>query len=382
MTISTIHVKSVYSSALLLCIHILFCAPVALAEPVFKAGFTAPTSEDDPFFSRVAQVMKAAADDLNIELEINYSTRSSSLYARKKGVKLMASFQPDYFLTGFWPGGAYYHIQESQSRGIRSFVIDSPIILSSDFPATEPRKEIRQWLGQMSPDYQQASYQLADILINAAKKQNLVGEDGKVHMIAISGNEGDISVIERMKGLKERTESMQDVVLEEIILAGWSDVIASRATEKLLSKYPQATVIWSASDLMAQGAAAAIEKHGKTPGKDVLVGGFDLTKKALQDIQSGRINASIGGHFLEGAWALVLLYDYHHGVDFADELGVRFQSSMQAVTAENIDDYEYLLEESNWIDIDFGQLSKVINNKRKRYDFSLPELIKTAETTN
>ena len=36
-------------------------------------------------------------------------------------------------------------------------------------------------------------------------------------------------------------------------------------------------------------------------------------------LRSGRLAALAGGHFMSGAWVLVMLYDYHHGHDFADE---------------------------------------------------------------
>ena len=35
---------------------------------------------------------------------------------------------------------------------------------------------------------------------------------------------------------------------------------------------------------------------------------------------SGRLTALAGGHFIAGAWTLIMIYDYHElGRDFADE---------------------------------------------------------------
>jgi hypothetical protein len=51
--------------------------------------------------------------------------------------------------------------------------------------------------------------------------------------------------------------------------------------------------------------------------------------EALEALRSGRLTSLAGGHFITGAWALVLIYDYHHGRDFADE-GLEMQRSMFA----------------------------------------------------
>lgn len=68
---------------------------------------------------------------------------------------------------------------------------------------------------------------------------------------------------------------------------------------------------------------------------------------------------------------MILLYDYHKGIDFADELGVKFHSPMYAITAENIDRYRPLLEGMDWNKVDFTKFSKAFNPELKRYDFSL-----------
>lgn len=72
---------------------------------------------------------------------------------------------------------------------------------------------------------------------------------------------------------------------------------------------------------------------------------------------------------------LILLYDYHKGIDFAGELGLKFYSPMHAITAENIDRYRLLLEGVNWEDVDFTKFSKVLNPSLKHYDFSSSALL-------
>ena len=44
-------------------------------------------------------------------------------------------------------------------------------------------------------------------------------------------------------------------------------------------------------------------------------------------MRTGELSALAGGHFMAGAWALVMLYDYAHGVDFASE-GLELRTSI------------------------------------------------------
>lgn len=345
----------------------------ASAEPVFKVGFVVPTVKGDPFFTEVTKAMQAAARDLNIELAIEYAGRSMPVYNKRNGVKLMRDYKPNYFITGNWPGGAKYHLQEAQDQGIKSFVINTPMTSS----VGAPRSELSNWLGQMSPDNFQASYQLADILISEARNRKLAASDGKVHMVALNGNADEAVSEQRLAGLNARVNGYQDAVLQEAVLAGWQKETAYRETLRLLEQFPNISVIWAASDLMAEGAAEAAEKAGRKPGEDIVIGGFDWNEENLRDIERGRLTASMGGHLLEGVWALVLLYDYHKGIDFARELDVDFESSMYAITTQNIKQYSHLVEGMDWDKVDFTRFSKALNPRLRSYDFSLSMVFKT-----
>lgn len=371
MSIKTLTRKP-YCNRVVLCLLLLLSSGTGVwAEPVFKVGFVVPSDPDDPFFSEVLNVMQAAARDLNIELITEYAGRSMPMYAKRRGLKLMKTHKPGYFLTGNWPGAAKFHLLQAEEQGIKSFVINTPFDASGDASVGAPRKTSPNWLGQMTPDNRQASYLLADILIREARKRKLTGPDGKVHLIALSGNGEDTTSLHRLEGLETRVEGFKDAALNEVVLAGWQKETAYRETIRLLELFPHTSVVWAASDHMAQGAAEAAEELGKKPGGNIMIGGFDWNDENLRDIGTGRLTASIGGHVFEGAWALVLLYDYHKGIDFARELDVSFQSSMYAITTENIGQYSRLPEGVDWDKVDFTRFSKALNPKLKGYDFSL-----------
>ena len=89
--------------------------------------------------------------------------------------------------------------------------------------------------------------------------------------------------------------------------------------DQLYRLYPDARLVWAGNDLMAFGAMAAWEKRGGKPGMDAWFSGINTSTEALEAVKSGRLTSLAGGHFITGAWAMVMIYDYHHGRDFADE---------------------------------------------------------------
>ncbi|MEE4242861.1 MAG: hypothetical protein V2I36_15440 [Desulfopila sp.] len=85
------------------------------------------------------------------------------------------------------------------------------------------------------------------------------------------------------------------------------------------------------------------------------------------------MTTTVGGHFMDGAWVLVLLYDYHHGRDFYLE---HLQSQMLPLKQDNVVQYQQLLNREEWPRIDFTQFSKVHNPHLQKYDFSVAAVLR------
>jgi hypothetical protein len=133
-------------------------------------------------------------------------------------------------------------------------------------------------------------------------------------------------------------------------------------------------LVWAGSDQMAFGAMATWEKHGSKPGVDAWFSGINTSTEALEAIKSGRLTALAGGHFITGAWALVLIYDYHHGRDFADE-GVETQRPMFAQFTPDLANRYIERFSSGFDSVDFRRYSKVKNPQLKHYDFGFQQLL-------
>ena len=146
-----------------------------------------------------------------------------------------------------------------------------------------------------------------------------------------------------MNGLRSVANSHADAVLEEVAPAFWQREAAARHTRDLLERHPETNVIWAASDNMAAGAVEAIRESGRKPGVDVLVGGIDWSPFVREMIEDGEVAVSLGGHFLDGAWSIVMLFDHHRGEEF--EVGIS-QSKYEVLTKENRSRYLAYFDES------------------------------------
>jgi hypothetical protein len=82
------------------------------------------------------------------------------------------------------------------------------------------------------------------------------------------------------------------------------------------------------------------------------------------------MHVTIGGHFLAGAVALILIHDYHNGIDFVDDTGVQMITPVYPITAGNIQKYIKVLDRTKWNKIDFRRFSKKYNPDLKHYDFT------------
>lgn len=353
---------------------ILMPVPAQSEQPP-EVYFFHPDTQNTPFWGKVHDVMAAAADDLGIELH-GVAARDNSISVKRAGMELVESLgRGDYLITGYWSLSTAKFIEVAEQRGVKVFIINADFSAEENRELGLPRSRFKRWIGHMYANDEQAGYELADALITKAVKAGKVAKDGKVHVIALYG--GDQSVVSeaRDKGLKRRVGAFSDAHLDRVMSAMWDKESAIPITLQMLNENPEASVVWAASDSMAFGSIDAAKSLGRKPGVDVFIGGVDWSDQGIESVASGALTASVGGHFLEGAWSLILVHDHHYGIDFVDDPGIRSMTSMHSVTADTIQDYMEKLNNPDWSRIDFKRFSKKHNPSLKTYDFSLQALL-------
>lgn len=85
------------------------------------------------------------------------------------------------------------------------------------------------------------------------------------------------------------------------------------AFESLYQANPSIKGVWAANGGTATGVMTAIRNAGKVPGEDILVVAMDLNPENVVAVKDGSLLFDIGGHWLQGGFALVVMYDYLNG---------------------------------------------------------------------
>lgn len=364
--------------ALLMLLAWIFVLPVSGAygddRPIRVAYFN-PHNADDPFWLPVERFMRAAANDLNIEVTTYVAAHNRATMIDQVRQAVMAKDKPDFIVFKNFKSNAPEILNIAELNGVKSFIFNAGLTNEERAKNGGPREHYRQWVGQMLPGDELAGYNLATALIKRARDLGLFDNDGKVVMTGLTGNLSDSAAIERNKGLERALEENPDVVFHQLVPARWDRAQAAQKAEGLFRRYPNIAVIWAANDPMALGAIDAAAKVGLVAGESFITGGVDWNPPALEAIKDGTLHTSIGGHFMEGGWVMVLLYDYVHGQDFADDGGAARFSEMAGLTAANLDKYLGKFLNEDWDRVDFSQFSKVRNSVLKSYDFSLDRIL-------
>jgi len=357
----------------------LLLAALAAAVPVGaqKVAFINPGKSDEVYWVTAARGMSAAAEDLGLQLEVRFTERDHTRaieIARELAARPSAT-RPDYVVITNDNAMGAGQLRVLDAAGIRTVFAYSTIAPSERGEIGGPRERFKGWLGSIEPRAEDAGYLTARALIEAGRRAHAHAADGKLHLLALAGDRTTPSSIQRNNGLQQAVDEASDVVLDQLVYAAWSRDKAAEQAEWLFNRHPGARLVWAGSDVMAFGAIQALEKQGGKPGSSHLFSGVNTSMEALQAVGNGRLSALAGGHFICGAWAMVLIHDHARGRDFASE-GLEFNRTMFALfdaqsAARFIERYA-----GGFSGIDFRRYSKAANPKLVRYDFDFAQFLR------
>jgi ABC-type sugar transport system substrate-binding protein len=345
-----------YRARFLISFLLLLTAPLANAGPKPSVVFLSP--DDSRFWQLVSGFMEAVAEDLEVDLEVQYDQESHRFsYLRMAKNVLSREEKPDYLLFM-----CKEHVTESMLRladgaGVKTFTFNTDVPDAARASIGTPRTVLPRWLGHLSPDNIAAGRTLVTLLGKEAEQLGL-RSGSSLPMVALSGTLDSSAAKDRNGGLLAAAVQQRSALLQ-LVSADWSRALAREKTEILLKRYPRTASIWSASDGMALGAITAARNAGRIPGEDLLVGGIDWQPEALEKIRQGELLVSLGRHFMGGGLALLLLHDYHHGRDFGDmSPDYVFRYELEPATRDNVDQVQRIMDSENWSAVDFRQFSR------------------------
>ncbi|MFZ6723152.1 ABC transporter substrate-binding protein [Undibacterium sp. Ji49W] len=359
-----------------------FCCVIGVGLPAsalaMSVTFLNPGKSDEIYWVTAANSMAAAASSLGIRLEVLYAERDHLKpleFARQIAARPAAA-RPDYVVLPNDYAVGPEVLRTLDAANIKTFFAYSGITEQSERAIVgRPRQIYKNWLGSLEPRAEDAGYITARKLIERGRAEKWTATDGKLHLLAIAGDRSTTTSFKRTEGMRRAVAETRDVVLDQIVYGEWSRAKAQEQSMWLYQRYPQTRLIWTANDLMAFGAIESWRVRGGNPGRDASFSTINTSSEAFTALESGSLTALSGGHFIAGAFSLVMLYDYHHGKDFINE-GLELERSMFILfTPEEARLFQSRFGDMNFSRVDFRKFSKVFNPAVKKYNFSFRQLL-------
>jgi len=360
---------------LILAIFSLGVGKLALAMSVV---FINPGKANEIYWLTASRAMAAAAKQLGVQLEVMYAERNhlnAIVFARQIAAR-PKELRPDYVILSNDYASAPEVLRLLDAAGVYSFLAFSGIAEQRERALVQlPRQRYPHWLGSLEPDSIEAGYLTMQALAAQALQQKLYADDGKIHVLAIAGDRATTTSRKRNQGMLQALASHPELVLDQLVYGEWQKAKASEQARWLYQRHPKARVVWSGNDLMAFGAMESWRARGGKPGQDMLFCAINTSVEAFAALRQGQLHALAGGHFIAGAFALVMLYDHQHGRDFIDE-GMELTRSMFILFSERETQlFLHQFSNLNFEQVNFRQFSKALNPAIKQYQFSFRQIL-------
>ncbi|MBL4631738.1 MAG: ABC transporter substrate-binding protein [Paraglaciecola sp.] len=335
-----------------------------------EVAFINPTKDDSPFWQRVNQVAISAANDLNIQLKI-YNSGGHRLFQKQVINQIIKQeTKPDYIIFLPFDGTVQDTFTKLEQANIPFITIEKTVFTDVNLDLGHPGGKFKFWLGAIYHDNKKAGQLLANSLFKASNNNQPITDSFNV--LGITGDFSGQSSDRNAGLITELEQQSRNFALAQIVNAHWERKLAADKFNGLLKRYSNISIVWAAADIMALGVVDIAEQQGKIINKDLFVGGFDWAIEALQAIKENRYTASVGGHFMQTAWALVKIYDHNNDKPVFINGSKSPSFELQLIDRNNIDNYQVLLNKPDWSKVDFRQftLSHQADIADYQFDFS------------
>ncbi len=281
----------------------LFAAPSAHAVShggKLRIGISVPTL-DNPFWERYATFARAIADQLEIDIEI-LDFQTNEHRQLRDIARLIARPVDGLIITPQTVNVGPALITRAQKAGI-------PLVVTDRWPGIDPRAYSWDgYVGFIGPDDRDAGYRIG---------RTLIKDLGKRRFIALNGVHGASVAEGRFSGLSRALGEFPEAKLLKVNWVGETQEHGNNSMAHALKKFGDSIDgVWCYNDSLALGAMQAIRSGdsagGKVPG-NISVVGMDLVPDALEKIETGEYAASFGGHWMQGGFGLIMLYDFLNG---------------------------------------------------------------------
>ncbi len=340
-----------------------------------KVVFISPGHADQGFWHAVTGTMSSAAEQLGFELEVLYADRQWAKMVRNAESVIARADKPDFLiLVNEYQQGARL-LALADKASIPTLMLLNSLTQQQRDIYGAPREQLKNWLGSLTPDNENAGYEMAESLTHNTRQEN---NPPSIALLTLAGDNNTPASLARLKGLDRALNDFPVLKEQRRISVNWSGDEAYKRTRLWLQSGQPLGAVWAANDDIGLGAIKAIREAGLKPGIDVQVSGLNWSQDAIKHVMNGEMTLTHGGHFLAGAWAMVMLYDYVQGHDF-NAISAEVHFPMTAINQANASDYLAHFGNQQWSRIPFKNFSLTHSTKLTRYPFTLTKLLQSQQ---
>jgi len=323
-------------------------------------------SEEHPFWSLQTDIAQAAAHNLDLNFIHIDSTGVRYFWFKELEKLLSSNTKIDYLVIHMFTSKTVETFELLENYKIPFITIERNIKPEVIDTLMKPGDKYKYWIGEVYYSEQHSGALLAQTLIEQAKFKGV----NNYQFLAFSGGWGETSK-SRSLGLHNSLSNYDNVMINQEVPTEWEALNVNFMLPKLLIRYPMTNLIWAASDDLAIAAYKTLKQIRFK--QQVNIGGIDWSLSGIQSVLDKKISATIGGHFMQTAWALVKIYDHSHNI----QLKTQHKGNPLYATAihqRNINEYKILLNKPDWSKVNFKQFS-LHHNKNTVYNFDIQKVL-------
>ena len=342
------------------------------SSKTYNVTLVSTSGNDNYFWNMARSFAQASANDLNIKLDIKIPNKTLDRFDYLETLKKVfeADDKPDFVIAKFYEKISVDILNLSQINKVPIFIINSNISKANKRTIGRLRRKFSYFMGHIAPNEKKIGYDLAKYLIKSKRETN---PDGRLKVSAIATSKTQTKSKQRLEGLEKAVKEEYLTRLYKTVYSPSNKQEAYIQSSRLIRKYYDLNIVWAETDAMSLGANESIVDNNLQ--EQIITGGIGFTKESLQSVKNNKVNALIGGDFMDAGLALVLINDYLKGKDYFEQYSAKIDSKMFLINSKNIDKYLKIFNSQDWKKIDFKKFSKVYNENLNKYDFSINNLL-------
>lgn len=332
---------------------------------------------DTPFWAWVGRFAEAAGHSLGADVQVFNAQLNRVLFLKQ--FRAAAAGRERHYDALVFPNflhTAPYALDICERNRVVCVLFNSDLSADEQTRVGRPGERLKYWVGHMVPDDIRASEAMTEVLVRVARNRL---PEAPVHMIGVNGYRYDQPAIARELGLRKALAAETGIHLRQVVHTDWSEMDAYVRTRRLLKRYPDTGIVWSGNYRSTTGILRALREADLQPGRDVWVNSFGLEGNALEELAAGEVEVTAGGHFMEGAWALILAYDALAETDTTRSYHSQ-QTPLLMVTRDNLAEVRQAMglissDSERLSRVDFTVYSRAHGVERDDYDFSIMRVL-------